>query len=207
MTATWIDITMPMQDSMTLWPGDPLFSLEPDARIARGDSCNVSRLGLGTHTGTHLDAPWHFIEEGEKLEEVNTEVFFGPALVIDHPSEDHIRAEDLPEDKLPERVIFKTRNSTRPPDAAFDKDFIALTESAARRLAADGVKLVGIDALSIGPYKAGGPVHRILLGTGMVIVEGLQLADIEKGEHEFIVLPLRLLHADGAPCRAFIRPR
>ncbi|NLN93263.1 MAG: hypothetical protein GX130_08170 [Candidatus Hydrogenedens sp.] len=206
MEASWIDITRPMHEGMTPWPGDPVFSLEPDVRISQGDSCNVSRLTLGTHTGTHLDAPWHFMEEGKQLEEVDPRVFFGPALVIEHLSEGHIQAEDLPDEKLPERILFKTRNSEQPADSPFQKDFIALTENAARRLAADGVKLVGIDSMSIDPYKGGGRAHRILLGAGMVIVEGLQLAQVKEGEHEFIVLPLRLLHADGAPCRAFIRP-
>lgn len=205
MNSTWIDITLPMHEGMTLWPGDPLFALEPDARIVRGDSCNVSRLALGTHTGTHMDAPWHFIEKGEQLEKVDPSVFFGTALVIEHRPGRPIEAGDLPEEKLPERVIFKTRNSQRPAHAPFTQDFIALKESAAERLVQDGVRLTGIDALSIGPWKAGGPVHEILLSSGMVIVEGLQLAEINEGEHEFIVLPLRLLHADGAPCRAFIR--
>ncbi|HNZ48136.1 MAG TPA: cyclase family protein [Candidatus Hydrogenedentes bacterium] len=204
MNLRWIDVTLPMHRGMTLWPGDPPFSLEADVRIARGNSCNVSKLSLGTHTGTHLDAPWHFIENGAQLENIDKSLFFGTALILDCSGSHQINAADLPAERLPERVLFKTANSRIAEDSSFVQDFTGIEADAAQRLVDDGVRLVGIDYLSIGPYKRGEAVHKILLGNGTIIVEGLRLANVPAGKHEFIVLPLRLLHADGAPCRAFV---
>lgn len=202
----WRDVSIPMRPEMTVWPGDPKFSFEPASRMADGASCNVSHIAMATHTGTHCDAPWHFVDDGATLDEVDPRVFFGAALLIELPGVDLIRAADLPETALPPRVLFKTRNSNIPMDGEFDRAFVALDEGAAERLVADGVQLVGIDYLSIAPFGKGRPVHHILLSAGVFVVEGLRLADIPPGTHEFIVLPLPIADADGAPCRAFLRP-
>ncbi len=204
MRQQWRDVSIPLRPGMTVWPGDPEFTFEPSSRITEGASCNMSHLTLGSHTGTHCDAPWHFIESGKRLDQVDTSVFMGGALVLEPTVTDHIRAADLPSDPLPGRVLFKTRNSEIPMDGNFDPSFIALEEDAAERLVKDGVRLVGIDYLSIAPKGKGAAVHRILLGAGVFVVEGLRLAGIAPGMHEFIVLPLPLVEADGAPCRAFI---
>lgn len=201
----WRDISIPMQQGMTAWPGDPVFSMEPAVRIARGASCNVSRISLCTHTGTHCDAPWHFIESGKTLDQIDPAVFIGDALVIEPADTDLVRAADLPAERLPERVLFKTRNSNLPVDGPFDPAFTALSEDAAERLVRDGVLLAGIDYLSIAAKGNSDPVHRILLGAGIVILEGLRLAGIAPGVHPFAALPLPIVGADGAPCRAFIR--
>ena len=201
----WRDISIPMFPGMTAWPGDPVFTLEPAARIADGASCNVSRIALCTHTGTHCDAPWHFIESGKTLDQVEPGVFIGDALVIDVPDARLVRAADLPATPLPERVLFKTRNSDLPVNGPFDPTFTALAEDAAERLVADGVRLAGIDYLSIAAKGHSGPVHRILLGAGIIILEGLRLAGIAPGVHPFAALPLPIVGTDGAPCRAFIR--
>ena len=200
----WRDISIPLSPQMTVWPGDPKFSVEPAGRIADGADSNVSRITMSSHTGTHCDAPWHFVEEGAKMDEVDTSVFIGKALVVDLPDVDIIRAKDLPEEKLPKRVLFKTRNSFLPMDGTFDRSYVALHLDAAERLVADGVKVVGIDYLSIAPYRDAIPVHRTLLEAEVLIVEGLRLADITAGVYDFIVLPMPLVGADGAPCRAFI---
>lgn len=200
----WRDVSIPISPEMTIWPRDPKFVMEPASRTAEGDTCNVSQVTMSTHTGTHCDAPWHFVEDGKKLDAVNTALFFGKALVIDLPLVDIIRAADLPSGKLPERVLFKTRNSNLPMDGTFERGFVALHLDAAERLVADGVKLVGIDYLSISPYKDAISVHRTLLKAEVLIVEGLRLSDIPAGVYDFIVLPMPIVGVDGAPCRAFI---
>lgn len=200
----WHDVSIPLRLGMSVWPGDPEFTFEPCSRIAEGASCNTSRMTLGTHTGTHCDAPWHFVASGKTLEQLDSSLYFGKALVVELNGTDHICAADLPEAPLPDRVLFKTRNSDLPVDGAFDPAFIALAEDTAERLVKDGVRLVGIDYLSIAPKGKSGPVHRILLGAGVLVVEGLRLAGIAPGLHEFVVLPLPVVGADGAPCRAFL---
>ena len=200
----WRDISIPMRPEMAVWPGDPPFRFEPASRMADGASCNTSKITMSSHTGTHCDAPWHFVDTGKTLDQVDPTVFIGDALVIALPEADLIRAADLPQTPLPQRVLFKTRNSNIPMDADFDRSFVALHEDAAERLVADGVRLVGIDYLSIAPFGNGTPVHRILLGAEVFVVEGLRLADIAPGVYDFIALPLPIAGADGAPCRAFI---
>lgn len=201
----WIDVTIPMRPSMTVWPGDPPFTMVPAARIADGAGCNVSTLTLSTHTGTHCDAPWHFDDDGKKLHEVSPDIFFGDALIVDLPAVTIIRAPDLPTEKLPPRVLFKTRNSNRPHDAPFMKDYVALDHCAARRCVEDGVRLVGVDYLSVAPYKQDRQeTHHILLRANVFVVEGLLLKEFPAGKYPFVVLPMHIVGADGAPCRAFI---
>lgn len=200
----WRDVSIPLRPGMTVWPGDPEFTVEPVSSIAEGASCNMSQMTLGSHTGTHCDAPRHFIEHGKTLDQVDSSLYFGKALIIELKGEGPVRAADLPAERLPERILLKTRNSDIPVDGPFDPSFNALLEDAAERLVDDGVRLVGIDYLSIAPKGKGTAVHGILLGAGIFIVEGLRLAGITPGLHEFIVLPLPLAGADGAPCRAFL---
>jgi len=204
MERQWRDVSIPLHPDMTVWPGDPEFTFEPFSSMAEGASCNMSRMTLGTHTGTHCDAPWHFLEPGKTLDQLDPSVYFGRALVIEVKGTDHVRGADLPVEPLPDRVLFKTPNSDLPVDGKFDPAFVALAEDAAERLVKDGVRLVGIDYLSIAPKGNSGPVHRILLGKGVFVVEGLRLVGIAPGLYDFIVLPLPVVGADGAPCRAFL---
>jgi arylformamidase len=205
MSHEWVDVTIPMGTGMTIWPGDPLFNFDPVARIASGSTCNLTLMTLSTHTGTHCDAPWHFDDGGKKLDELDPSVFFGRALLIDLRNVETIRAADLPAAPLPPRVLFRTRNSDVPANAPFDTRFVAVEADAAARLVADGVRMVGVDGLSVAPYKRSDETHRILLGAGVFVVEGLRLERFEAGECECVVLPMRLTGADGAPCRAFMR--
>lgn len=207
MAIQWHDVTIPMRPGMTVWPGDPEFEFEAASRIQAGASCNTSLLRLSTHTGTHCDAPWHFEEGGKRLHEVDSALFFGPALLIEWPERRSIRADDLPGGPLPPRVLFKTPNSERSTDGPFFADFVALEEDAAQRLVELGVRLVGIDYLSVAPKGQSGPTHHALLQREVFVVEGLRLAGMPPGLHEFIVLPMPLVDADGAPCRAFLGVR
>ncbi len=200
----WYDVTMPMHAGMTVWPGDAPFAIEPADRIGHGDSCNTSTLHMTTHTGTHCDAPWHFEEDGKRLDEVDPALFFGEALVLDLGGVDTIHAADLGDEPLPARLLFKTRNSGRPAEDPFDEDFVALEEDAAERIVDEGVRLVGIDGLSIAQWKRSGPTHHVLLENDVFVVEGLRLGNVPPGLCEFVVLPLALVGADGAPCRAFV---
>ena len=205
MDVKWIDVSIPMREGMTVWPGDTEFSLRPASRISEGADCNVSTLTLSTHAGTHVDAPWHFEAGGKRLHEVNTGIFFGDALLIDLPDRETVRAEDLGPDPLPPRVVLKTRNSQFPVDAPFLTAYTAVETCAAQRLVDEGVRLIGIDSLSVAPYKQQGQdTHHILLQAEVFIVEGLRLAGIPAGLHSFVVLPLPLQEADGSPCRAFL---
>ncbi len=202
----WLDVSLKLVPGMAVWPGDPPFESVPEASIGDGDSCNLTRLSLSTHLGTHLDAPWHFCPNGLRVDELDPELFFGQALVVEVMEADLIRAGHLPAAPLPPRVLFKTRNSLRPEDAPFDTDFVAVAPDAAARLVAEGVRLVGVDGYSVGAHGDTGPTHRILLGAGIPVVEGLRLGEVPAGPCEFVVLPLPIAGGDGAPCRAFLRP-
>jgi arylformamidase len=200
----WHDVTRPMRAGMTVWPDDPAFEMEPVNRIATGSSCNTSLLTFSTHTGTHIDAPWHFENTGLRLDQVDSAVFFGEASLIELPSVKVITAADLGSAKLPARILLKTANSNLSLNAPFAEDFVALDAEAAQRLVDDGVRLVGIDYLSIAPFKNGDETHHRLLRNNVLIVEGLNLAGLTAGTYEFVVLPLPIAGADGAPCRAFV---
>ncbi len=205
MSIRWVDVSLPMHTDMTVWPGDPAFELKPFRRIAQGDTSNVSWVGLGTHTGTHVDAPWHGEEDGKRLHEMDTALFFGEALVLEFAEAGVIGVDDLGDSPLPPRVLFKTRNSALPLGEPFREDFVALSEDAAQRLVNDGVRLVGVDYLSVGPFgEEGALTHRRLLRSNILVVEGLRLAEAPAGACRFTVLPLPLYEADGAPCRAFV---
>lgn len=205
MSIQWRDVSIPMRPGMTVWPGDPEFQFLPDARIAQHASCNTSILSFSTHAGTHCDAPWHFEENGRKLHEIDPAIFFGEALVMEFPKTDLIRERDLGKKTLPPRLLFKTRNSGYPIDAPFNTHFVGISPEAAQRVVDDGVRLVGVDYLSVAPYKQPGQAtHHILLKNNVFVVEGLRLNGIPPGIHPFVVLPLPVMDADGAPCRAFI---
>ena len=201
----WIDISMPVTADITGWPGDPSLVFHATSRIGRGDPCNLTSMSLSCHTGTHCDAPWHFVENGSTLERIPHERFFGPAFVLDMGDAPLITADLLPEKPLPPRILFRTRNSRHAHNAPFDEAFTALDVSAARRLVANGVEMVGVDGLSVAPYGQAVPTHETLLGAGVFVVEGLRLTALTPGWWEVIVLPMPLVGVDGGPCRAFAR--
>lgn len=206
----WIDVSLPVRDGMIVYDGDPEVRIERVTDIARGDLANVSRIELGSHTGTHVDAPRHFIDGAAGADELPPGALVGPALVADARAlPGDIDAAALATLELPartERVLLRTRNGDLWDRAAFSHDFVGLAEDAARDLVAMGVRLVGIDYLSIAPSTDPAPTHRVLLEAGVVVVEGLDLRAAPPGPYELICLPLRLEGADGAPARALLRP-
>jgi arylformamidase len=203
------DITVPISPAMPVWPGDPAVQINPVSKIEAGDNANVSHLSLSSHTGTHVDAPYHFLQEGVTLDQVPLGIFVGPAVVVTIPGVNLITAKDLEELGIPagtNRLLIKTRNSElwERGETRFQTDFVALSPDAAQFLVDNGVKLVGIDYLSIAPFKQSRPTHEILLGAEVVILEGVDLSAVSPGHYTLYCLPLKLAGADGAPARAIL---
>jgi arylformamidase len=203
-----LDVSLSLDDRLPTWPGNPPFEMTPVKRIADGASSNVSRVTLGTHSGTHVDAPRHMIEGAATLDQLPLDAFLGPARVVAVEAERAIEPRHVTGDTLQgaSRVLFKTRNSSFWGSPEFRTDFVFLTEGAARELIDAGVRLVGLDYLSIEEYKKlGAPAHHALLGAGVVVVEGLDLRAASPGPYEMCCLPLRLMGADGGPARVILR--
>jgi len=195
---------------MPVWPGDGDIRIIPVKRMAAGDKNNLSRLDCGVHTGTHVDAPWHFLEDGNTVEQLSLDVMIGEAFLACLPEVDVITAETLAQLTLPggtTRLLLRTRNSElwETEVTEFRKDFVALTSDAAQWLVDQGIRLIGVDYLSVHRYGDGPLIHQILLRAGIIIVEGLNLTGVAAGTYEFFCLPLRLCGADGAPARAVLR--
>jgi arylformamidase len=202
------DVTLPLMDGMPVFPGDPAVAVRPYCAMARGDPCNLSVISFGSHAGTHIDAPRHFIEGGRGVDEIGLEALVGPARVAEIPSLGDIDADALQGivGAPCRRLLLKTRNSYRPLADRYAPGYAALTEKAAVLLAEAGLLLVGLDGPSADPDHAQDcPAHRRLLGSGVVIVENLDLAAVPPGEYELLCLPLRLAGLDGAPARVLLR--
>jgi arylformamidase len=204
----FLDVTVPLAAGIPTYPGNPEFELEPIKRIASGASSNVSRIVMGTHAGTHVDAPKHFFDDGAPVDTLALDLLMGRARVIDLPRRGGITEADLAAAGLREdlRVLLKTPNSALWNGTAFKSDYTHLTEDGARYLVEQGVKVVGIDYLSIEQFKKpGAPAHRALLSQGVVVIEGLNLSEAEPGMYELYCLPLRIAGADGAPARVVLK--
>ena len=175
----------------------------------KDDSCNVSKMSLGVHTGTHMDAPVHFLPNGIGIDQIPLAAAIGRARVIEIGDHESIKPEELrPHNTQPgERVLFKTQNSLRCWQTnGFVKDFVYIAHDAAQYLASMGVRTVGVDYLSVGGYdKDGAATHKALLEAGIWIIEGLNLAQAQPGIYDLICLPLRIVGGDGAPARAILR--
>ncbi len=202
------DLTLPIHPSMVTWPGDPPARVEPRLRVARGDACNVSELCLGSHTGTHLDAPRHFIEGGMPVDELPLEALMGRAWVCDCGPRREIGVADL-QGRVPPgtlRLLLKTANSALWHSRAreFAPDFVAVTPEAAHWVAEqEGICLLGVDYLSVErPDSREHEVHHTLLRAGVIIVEGLDLSALQSGWYNLFCLPLKVAGGDGAPVRA-----
>ena len=205
----WIDISVPIRSAMVHWPGDPPVEIRRVQDLERGDSHNLSEIRMGSHTGTHVDAPIHFLRGGIGIDEMPFDAAIGRARVIEIKDKESIKPEELRKHRIRrgERILFKTRNSSEHwENSAFAEDFVYVTKEAAEYLAGKRVKLVGVDYLSVGGYKkGGGEIHRLLLGAGIWIIEGLNLSSAFPGRYELICLPLRIAEGDGSPVRAVIR--
>ena len=203
-----IDVSVPLDATLPTYPHNTPFSLEPIKRLASGDSSNVSKLHMSAHCGTHVDAPRHFFDSGPGTEALPLDLLMGRVRVIQVTSRTGIAAEDLANQDFSEdvRILIKTRNSLLWGTPEFRPDYIGVTESGARHLVAHGIKLVGVDYLSVEQFKTpGAPAHHVLLGAGTIVIEGLNLRDVEPGIYDLCCLPLRIVGSDGAPARVVLR--
>jgi arylformamidase len=191
------DVSVPLREGMVTYPGDPEVHLARAASIAGGDVVNLTRIDFGLHSGTHVDAPIHFIDGAAGVDTIPLDVLVGPCEVVSLPD---LSSESVRRAPRAKRLLFKTPNSDLWARDEFAEDFARLDGEGARLLLERGVKLVGVDYLSVGDEEA----HHALLGAGVVPVEGLDLRAVEPGPYELVCLPLRVVGADGAPARAIL---
>jgi arylformamidase len=196
------DVSVSIYNGMPAFPGDP----PPDIKRALSmpvDPFNVSLMCMGTHVGTHVDPPIHFIEGGYTVDEIPLDHLYGPACVVGLPGVDVVTAAEL-EGVRSDIILLKTRNSGLWDSGEFHTDYVYLDESAARWAIEHKVKTIGIDYLSIGSFEGGEAVHKLLLGSGITVIEGLDLRNVEPGQYTLACLPLKIKGGDGAPARAFL---
>ncbi len=204
------DVTVPITNSMAVWPGDPAVNNHLVAAIENGDEANVTAIHMSAHTGTHIDAPRHFVENGDGIESLHLSTLLGEVEVVEIDSNvDHIDVDTLAclnKERWKTRVLFKTRNSRLRliEKQSFDQAFTALLPEAANYLVNRGVKLVGIDYLSIAPFENGMDTHLAFLKNNVIVIEGLNLSDVSAGIYNLIALPILLENGDGAPARVLL---
>lgn len=205
---SFYDVTLTISNTLITWPTDPSVAIRKTSLISQGDSSNVSELKFGSHCGTHIDAPYHFEENGIKIDQIPLDYLIGNATVFDIKNKEKI---DLDEVKLLQlkgvkRVIFKTINSAYWKLSEFKKDFVYITKEAAQYLVDNEVKLIGIDYLSVEKFESTyADTHHILLRKDVVIIEGLDLSNIKAGNYELIALPLKIKDGDGSPARVILK--
>jgi arylformamidase len=209
MSRTLIDVSAPVYSGMVHWPGDPEVKITRELDMAQGSVCNLSHLSMGAHTGTHMDAPLHFVANGESIDKLPLDATIGSCRVIELKARTAIRPEHLKPHRLRkgERVLFKTSNSRKSwKTDRFDEKFVSISKEAAQFLVDRKVMTVGVDYLSIGGYQRDGvETHQIMLGAGIWVIEGLNLAAVKPDRYELICLPLKLRGAEGAPARVVLR--
>jgi arylformamidase len=203
------DISLTIENGMPVWPGDPEVKIERIKEIGKDSHSNNSHISMSVHTGTHVDAPVHFIPKGTGVDQLPLKILTGRVYVLDMPKVNLITAEALQKADIPprtRRLIIKTKNSQlwSSKNKVFQKDFVALSPDGAQFLVDHGVKLVGIDYLSIAPYKQGQIPHELFLKAGVILVEGLNLSKVSQGRYSLYCLPLKILNSDGAPARAIL---
>ena len=204
-----LDISVPLHPGLPVWPGNPNVRIESTLRMADGDVANVSHLELNVHSGTHIDAPLHFVDGAKTTEEIPLEKLVGPCQVVSFEGQTAITANGLEALQLPpgtRRLLFKTDNSRKWSDLhhPFDPDFIAITLDAAHWIVNRGIELVGIDYLSIQRFHDPTDTHVVLLENEVVILETLNLSAVEPGAYRLICLPLRAMGVEGIPARAIL---
>ena len=206
----WIDISVSLRSSMVHWPGDPPVLVERISGEGSGDAAAISALSLVSHSGTHIDAPAHYLPHGDSIDLMSPEITVGKARVIEIKDSHAVRPEELIPYRIQkgERVLFKTNNSQRVWHTnEFVEDYVYISVKAAQLLAETGIKMVGIDCLSVGGYRDdGGTNHLILLENGIWIIEQIDLSAVKAGNYEMICLPIRIKESDAGPSRALLRP-
>jgi arylformamidase len=205
------DITLTLSTTLPVWPGDPSVRIERVKKIEEGANSNVSELHMRVHSGTHIDAPVHFLNDStQTAESVPLDILVGFCAVVEVPEEvKEINREVLEGLYLPQgskRILFKTRNSQfwKNGLTEFQPDFVGITEDGAQLLIERGYKLVGLDYLSISPYKRSRPTHEAFLKAGVTLLEGVDLSRVGEGYYSIFCLPLKLEGSDGAPARVIL---
>jgi len=204
------DLTVPIHTTMAVWPGDPKVSNGLESSIKAGNDANITKIQMSAHTGTHIDAPFHFVDDGISIDQLDLDLLIGEAEVIeiDHDVKmiTSSTLAELGKVKWPMRILFKTNNSQKKliENPEFSKDFVSLSVDASEFLIANGVKLIGIDYLSIAPFENGDQTHVVLLENEIIVIEGLNLKEVNPGVYQLIALPIKLQGADGAPARVVL---
>jgi arylformamidase len=207
---TIYDISLTISPRLPTWPGDPGLELEKFESMDKGAHNNVSRLSSSVHLGTHVDAPYHFLNDGIAVDQLSLDVLTGPCYVTQLPDGvEAITADVLERTEITsemKRVLFGTSNSHfwARGESQFQTDFVAITEDGAEWLVRRGIQLVGVDYLSVAPYGDSVPTHTVLLKAGVVVVEGLNLSNVMRGFYDLYCLPLKIADCDGAPARAIL---
>lgn len=207
-SGAWIDISTTIREDLVVWPGDPQPKITALSTLSQGDECNLSGISISLHTGTHLDAPRHYLDHGKTIDNLDPNDLTGPVKILEVTKGLAIGKKELePFDIYPgDKLFLKTANSELDwQRRAFLTEYAHLTPQAAAYLVSRQVSLIGIDYLSIGDNQSGPEVHRTLLGSNILILEGLLLKDIEPGEYDMVCLPLKVAGADGSPARTIIR--
>ncbi|WMJ73297.1 cyclase family protein [Cytophagaceae bacterium ABcell3] len=204
----WIDITYPITNGMAHWPGDVDVQVDKLSDMDKGNEANVTKVSMSAHTGTHMDAPKHFINQGKTLDHLPFDALIGPVKVIPISNKTSITQEELTKHNLRpgERILFKTANSetdwTRKP---FNEGFVYISTEAGLYMVEKGIRTIGIDYLSVGGMQNGPELHRILLEKEIWLIEGLDLRNVSPGNYEMVCLPIKIAEADGAPVRALLK--
>ena len=211
MIKNWIDVSVPLHTGMVHWPTDPSVRIERIADMNQGAVCNVSKVEMCAHVGTHMDGLNHFIKDGAPLDTVPFDAVIGPCRIIEMKDTDSVKTEELKKHNLRkgERILLKTRNSKRQWwDEDFDTRFVHISKDAAQHMVERDIRTIGIDYLSVGGYERDGvECHQVLLGAGVWIIEGLNLTKVRPGKYDLICLPVKIRNSDGAPARAILRSR
>lgn len=205
------DVSLPITGNLPTWPGDPKIIIDRFSKIEDGANANVTQISMTVHVGTHVDAPFHFLGgDTPTVEQLSLHLLTGRAYVLELPGEiDLIDAAALENARIPprtRRLLIKTRNSALWADLEHDfrRDFVAISADGAQFLVDHGIKLVGVDYLSVAPFGSSTQTHRILLQAGVAVVEGLDLSQITQGRYSMYCLPLKITGADGAPARVIL---
>jgi arylformamidase len=205
---SWIDVSVDLCSMLPTWPGDPTLNISKFADIDKGKVCNVTQLSMSAHTGTHMDAPKHFINNGKTMSDWTLESTTGPVKVFETGDKEFITVDEIKKFDIQkgDRIIFKTPNSSYEWfEKPFNENFVCFSNEAAEYIAQKQIMTVGVDYLSVGGMKNGKEVHNFILGAGIWIIEGLYLKDIKPGNYNLLCMPIKLKGADGAPSRAFMK--
>jgi arylformamidase len=206
-----IDISLSVSESLPTWPDSVGVRVTREKAIKEGAEANVTRLDIDVHSGTHVESSLHFFSDGRPVNDISLDIFFGLALVVHLPEVDEVGAKELEQLKLPKqkpiRLLLRTKNSDLWVKSShkFSENYVGLTKDGAKWVVDNGIRLIGIDYLSVAKYKDANEVHKILLGNDLIILEGLDLSHAPADQYELLCFPLKVVNAEAAPARALLR--